>query len=190
MWNFSSIHMIQCTTKSFPDFHNPVESDANHRIINYNVVDLLRIVLQAPTAYNGVRYPSYGPLNRCVKLRVAHATGMPKIFPRHEHQMKPLVNDTSMHHGTCTTHVSWCTSGSLTRGGGEIVPGISGACATRNFLYLVKDPCRFSENLISVTPRSLAAAKCDVIRSNNRLPWHVVGRLDYQLHRGISRIYV
>ena len=30
----------------------------------------------------------------------------------------------------------WCLSVSLTRGGGENVPGTSGACATRNFTYL------------------------------------------------------
>ena len=34
-----------------------------------------------------------------------------------------------MHHGTCVTHVPWCMSGSRTRGGGENVPGIPGACA-------------------------------------------------------------
>ena len=42
-----------------------------------------------------------------------------------------------MHHGTCVTHVPWCMSGSLTRGGGENVPGIPGACATHNFAYRV-----------------------------------------------------
>ena len=31
-------------------------------------------------------------------------------------------------------------SGSLTRGCGENVPGIPGACATRNFTHLVRDP--------------------------------------------------
>ena len=41
-----------------------------------------------------------------------------------------------MHYGTCVTHVSWCMSGSLTYGGGENVPGIPSACATRNFTYL------------------------------------------------------
>ena len=34
-----------------------------------------------------------------------------------------------MHHGTCVTHAPWFMSGSLTRGGGENVPGIPGACA-------------------------------------------------------------
>ena len=38
-------------------------------------------------------------------------------------------------------------SGSPTRGGGENVPGIPGACATRNFTYLVRGPlerCNYS----------------------------------------------
>ena len=43
-----------------------------------------------------------------------------------------------MHHGTCVTHVPWCMSGLLARGGGENVPG---ACATRNFTYLARGPC-------------------------------------------------
>ena len=32
-------------------------------------------------------------------------------------------------------------AGSLEVGGGENVPGIPGACATRNFMYLVRGPC-------------------------------------------------
>ena len=63
-------------------------------------------------------------------------------FSRHRFQTKPLVSDLSMHHGTLTTHVPWCRSGSLTRGGGENVPGIPGACATRNFTYLSRGPCQ------------------------------------------------
>ena len=51
------------------------------------------------------------------------------VFPRHRLQRKLLVSDPGMHHGTCVTHVPWCMSGSLTRGGGENVPGIPGACA-------------------------------------------------------------
>ena len=38
-------------------------------------------------------------------------------FPRHRLKRKPLVSDPGMHHGTCVTHVPWCMSGSLTRGG-------------------------------------------------------------------------
>ena len=45
-----------------------------------------------------------------------------------------------MHHGTCVTHVPWCMSGSLNRGGGENAPGIPGACATHNITYLARGP--------------------------------------------------
>ena len=61
-------------------------------------------------------------------------------FPRHRRQGKQPVSDPGMHHGTCVNHVPWCMSGSLTSGGGENVPGIPGACATRNFTYLVRGP--------------------------------------------------
>ena len=56
-------------------------------------------------------------------------------------QWKPLVGDPDVHRGTCVTHVPRCMSGSLTRGGGENVPGIPGACATRHFGYLVRGQC-------------------------------------------------
>ena len=59
-------------------------------------------------------------------------------FPRHRLHRKPLVSDPGMHHDTCVTHVPWCMSGSLTRGGGGNVPGTPGACTTRNFTYLVR----------------------------------------------------
>ena len=68
-------------------------------------------------------------------------------FPRHRLQRKPLVSDPGMHHGTCVTHVPWCNSGSLTRDCGENVPGIPGACATRNFTYLVRGPCEVEGKL-------------------------------------------
>ena len=49
------------------------------------------------------------PLARYVKLRVAHAPGMPGTFS------PPLrISDSDMHYGTCVTHVSWCMTGSLT----------------------------------------------------------------------------
>ena len=50
------------------------------------------------------------------------------VFPCRRLQRKPLVSDPGMHHGTCVTHVPWFMSGPLTRGDGEIVPGIPGAC--------------------------------------------------------------
>ena len=62
------------------------------------------------------------------------------VFSRHRVQRKSLVSNPGMHYGTCVTHVPWWMSGSLTRGGGENVPGIPGACATRNFTYLARGP--------------------------------------------------
>ena len=62
------------------------------------------------------------------------------VFSATDFKRKPLYSDHGMHHGTCVTHVPWCMSGSLTHGGGENVPGIPGACATRNFTYLVRGP--------------------------------------------------
>ena len=55
--------------------------------------------------------PYNGPLARYIKLRVAHAPGMPDTF-----SLPPRVSDPDMHHGTCVTHVPWCMPGSLTSG--------------------------------------------------------------------------
>ena len=72
-------------------------------------------------------------------------------FPRHRRQRKPLFCDPGMHHGTCVTHVPWCMSESLTRGGGENVPGIPGGCAIRNYTYLARGPYNYNF-LISLSP--------------------------------------
>ena len=52
-----------------------------------------------------------GPLARYLKLRVAHASGMPGTF-----SPPSRVSDPDMHHGTCVTHVPWCMPGSLVKG--------------------------------------------------------------------------
>ena len=75
-------------------------------------------------------------------------------FPRYRLHRKPLVSDPGMHHSTCVTHVPWCMSGSLIRGSGENVPGIPGACATRNFAYLVRGPS-------FPTPKTTYVQKCN-----------------------------
>ena len=62
------------------------------------------------------------------------------VFPRGWLQRELLVSDPNMHHGTCVTHVPWCMSGSLNCGGRENIPGILGACATRNITYLARGP--------------------------------------------------
>ena len=82
----------------------------------------------------------HGPLARYLKLQVAHAPGMLGTF-----SLPPPVSDPDMHHGTCMTKVPWCMPGSLTscflwnRWRGNVT-GIPGACATRNFTYLVRGP--------------------------------------------------
>ena len=68
-------------------------------------------------------FVSKGLETRYVKLRVAHAPGMPGTFCRHRLQRKPLVSDPGMHYGTCVTHVQLCISLPLARGGGKNVPG-------------------------------------------------------------------
>ena len=90
-------------------------------------------------------------------------------FPRHRLQRKPLVSDPGMHHGTCVTHVPWCISGSQTLGGGENVPGIPGACATRNFTYLARGPWRCSSHVKAVLP-SVVTATYTLFNATNKIP--------------------
>ena len=95
-------------------------------------------------------------------------------FPRHRLQRKPLVSDPSMHHGTCVTHVSWCMLGSLTRGGRENVPGIPGACTTRNFTYLARAPIdrqSASQRESSVHWRARPILRANVLRTTPFSPW-------------------
>ena len=89
--------------------------------------------------------PCNGPLTRCVKLWVAYAPGILGMFSSTPNSRETASSRSGMHHGTCVTHVPWCMSGSLTRAGGEKVPGIPGACVTRNFTYLTRGPCAVSD---------------------------------------------
>ena len=57
------------------------------------------------------RVTDHGPLAMYVKLRIAHALGMPGTF-----SPPPRVSDPDMHYSTCVTHVPGCMSGSLTNG--------------------------------------------------------------------------
>ena len=60
---------------------------------------------------NRTNIPANRPLTRYVKLRVAHAPGMPGTF-----SPPTWVSDSDMHNGTCITHVPWCMPGPLTIG--------------------------------------------------------------------------
>ena len=92
----------------------------------------------------------HGPLARYVKLRVVHAPLMPGTF--------------SPPPQSVITHLPWCMPGSLTItvsfevGGGENVPGIPVACATRNFTYRIRSPsddgvitCSRPNGIIAIT---------------------------------------
>ena len=95
----------------------------NHYNIQSRGFDTLRDLVLVPeksrwtntTATDALSSPGHqqpwnGPLARYVKLRVAHASGMPGTFS------PPLrLSDPDMHHGTCVTHVPWCMPGSLSR---------------------------------------------------------------------------
>ena len=75
------------------------------------------------------------------KLRVMQVPGMSETFSPPPTSKKPLVIDPGMNHDKGVTHVPWCMSGSLPRGGGENVPGIPVACTTRSLAHLVRGPC-------------------------------------------------
>ena len=85
---------------------------------------------------------SHGPLNKYVILWVAHAPIMRGTF--YQLQRKPPVNDPCMHHGSCVT---------LTRLGGENVPGISVA-----FYVLCKRP------MADISSSPCCSRACQLIR--------------------------
>ena len=67
---------------------------------------------------------------------------MPETFSRQWLQRNPLVSDPGMHQGTCVTHVPWYMSGSLTRAGGENVPGIILCLMTSIPGWLIRAYCK------------------------------------------------
>ena len=71
-----------------------------------------------------------------------------------------------MHHNTCVTHVPWCMLRSPTRAGGENVPGIPGAGATRKFTYLARGPCRFVCRVIKLDLWSSGVYSKAIINEN------------------------
>ena len=73
----------------------------------------------------------HGPLVRYVKLRDAHAPGMPGTF-----SPPWQVSDPNMHHGTCVTYVPRYMPSMA----GKNFPSIPHACATCNFTYLARCP--------------------------------------------------
>ena len=76
-----------------------------------------------------------GPLDRYVKLRVAHASGMPGTF-----SPSPWFSDPDRHHGTCVTHVQWWMPGSITSGFLWSRWRGKHSRRMRNFTHLVRGP--------------------------------------------------
>ena len=88
---------------------------------------------------------------------------------------------------TCVTHVPWCMPGSLTSGFPldsavrENVPGIPGACATRNVTYLVRCPLSVVEyHNRSYTCRHLCV--CDTLASNYQIYWTIISLTIFYLY--------
>ena len=112
--------------------------------VSISILESLRIIimafsLSAILTLSNKFIAMHGSLTRYAKLQVVHAPGMPGTFSPPP-TSKETASDPSMHHGTCITHVPWCMSGSLTRGGEEDVTDNPCACATRNLAYLVRGP--------------------------------------------------
>ena len=85
----------------------------------------------------------HGPLTTYVNLGVPQAPRMPGTF-----SPVPRVSDSDIYHFTYVTHVPWRMlelEVSFEVGRGENVSGIPGACATRNYTYLVRGP-RWTHN--------------------------------------------
>ena len=123
-----------------------------NQILLSGTIDRSWISLRTKSITSIMIHILHGHLTGYVILRVAHAPGMLGKFSRHPFKRKPLISDPGMHHGKCLMHVSWCMSGSLSHGGKENVPGIPGACATRNSTYLVRGLCSRHKYRISYNP--------------------------------------
>ena len=83
----------------------------DHTLRHWFLVSNHEIEIETPLATHMERSCYHGPLSRYVKLRDAHAQGMPGTFTP-----PPLISDLDMHHGTCMTHVPGCIPGSLISG--------------------------------------------------------------------------
>ena len=131
-----------------PEGHSVLQNrPVFHHFATKHAIDMSWLLQENSLRDNGEAYhsicelPGHGLLTRYVSCGLGMRRECWERFSRHRLQTKPLVSDPGMHHGTCVTHVPLCMSKSLTRGGGENVPVISGACATRNITYLVRGPC-------------------------------------------------
>ena len=92
-----------------------------HILLNFIVP-----TLKTESCHDANFWPPVGLLPDAQNCELCMRRECRESLSRHRLQRKSLVSDPGMHHGTCV--------------GGENVPGIRGACTTRNFTYLVRGP--------------------------------------------------
>ena len=130
----TTYYWAQITSRNIMYFPNFTDSPLHGHFLSfvYKNMEALFFINDIYVACSSTE--THGPLARYVKLRVAHAPGMPGMF-----FPPPRVIDPDMHHGTCITLGS-LTSGFLWSRWREKFPGIPSACATRNYTYLIRGP--------------------------------------------------
>ena len=140
----------------FSDFYvqNKSVYDYHTRQENLLHVPLLRT---APLSKTVTGVSLYNHFKSLICLRVSYATykynlkihiidnDILNLVKASWYQLLYLTRSPWASYQIAVTHVPWCMPGLLTSdsfevGGGENVPGIPGACATRNFTYLVRGP--------------------------------------------------
>ena len=103
----------------------------------------------------------HGPLTRYVKLRVAHAPGMPGTFsPDAEFKGKRELAIPA-----CITARAWRTCRDACR---DCLPAVAGKCSrhsrrmrTRNFTYLARGPCWCNwDGTYSINAELMSASQC------------------------------
>ena len=141
-WTFHFYHSRLSYNMRFTDadFSNV----GSHRIFWFNYLN--KVLLLCLLELLGFIFVTFRPWTsyQIRKFASYACTGNAGTFSPPTTSKETRVSHNGIHHGTCVTHVPWCMSGSLTRGGGENIPGIPGACATRNVTYLIRGPFSFS----------------------------------------------
>ena len=99
-------------------------------------------------------------------------------FPCPRLQKKPLVNNPYMHHGTCVTHMPWCMSGSLTRGGQGKCSWHSRRMHNPQFSVLPS----ISRFMSSYSERRSRNLYCRVIMRYDRPCYHTIFTLFFVYH--------
>ena len=109
-------------------------------------------------------------------------------FPRHRLQRKPVVRDPGMHHGTCATHVPWCMSESLNRGGGEKRSRHSRRMRNPQYYVSGKRPMGNSWSAVVVRYKSIPILLWHHFSTNSQLNPNTRRRWCWSLHVCLGRL--